>query len=195
MTADRPVDPLLPTGGGRVRRMGAAEFRLRVGELLDVYISAMRYPPQTRAARSALWAEHSGRPAFDCLVAIGPQDEIHGLAYGYRGLPGQWWHTEVSRGLPASAGDWLDDYFELTELHVHPDHQGHRTGEQLLRALASGVPCARMLLSTPEGENRAWRLYRRTGFVDLLRDYRFTGDQRPFGVLGRVLPLAAPDAG
>ena len=47
-----------------------------------------------------------------------------------------------------------------------------------------------MLLSTPEGENRAWRLYRRLGFTDVLRNYRFTGDPRPFGVLGRDLPLA-----
>ncbi len=190
MTADHQPGPP-PPGGGRLRHIGAAEFRARVGDLLEVYISAMRYPPQTRAARSTLWAEHSGRPAFDCVIATGPQNEIRGLAYGYRGLPGQWWHTEVARGLGATAGDWLDDYFELTELHVHPNHQGYGTGERLLRALAADVPCSRMLLSTPEGENRAWRLYRRTGFVDVLRDYRFTGDQRPFGVLGRILPLMA----
>jgi ribosomal protein S18 acetylase RimI-like enzyme len=49
-----------------------------------------------------------------------------------------------------------------------------------------------MLLSTPEGENRAWRLYRRLGFGDVLRHYRFTGDPRPFGVLGRELPLIPP---
>jgi len=49
-----------------------------------------------------------------------------------------------------------------------------------------------MLLSTPEGENRAWRLYRRLGFGDVLRNYRFTGDPRPFGVLGRELPLLPP---
>ena len=51
-----------------------------------------------------------------------------------------------------------------------------------------------MLLSTPEGENRAWRLYRRLGFTDVLRNYRFTGDPRPFGVLGRDLPLGPPSA-
>jgi ribosomal protein S18 acetylase RimI-like enzyme len=51
-----------------------------------------------------------------------------------------------------------------------------------------------MLLSTPEGENRAWRLYRRLGFTDVLRNYRFTGDPRPFGVLGRDLPLDPPTA-
>ena len=50
-----------------------------------------------------------------------------------------------------------------------------------------------MLLSTPEAdeaESRAWRLYRRFGFVDVLRDFRFPGDERAFAVLGRELPLA-----
>ena len=50
-----------------------------------------------------------------------------------------------------------------------------------------------MLLSTPEHgaapPGRAWRLYRRLGFRDVLRDHRFTGDSRPFAVLGRELPL------
>ena len=53
------------------------------------------------------------------------------------------------------------------------------------------------LLSTPEADeekSRAWRLYRRFGFVDVLRHFHFPGDERPFGVLGRDLPLPPPDA-
>ena len=49
-----------------------------------------------------------------------------------------------------------------------------------------------VLLSTPEinGEsNRAWRLYRRLGFTDVIRGYHFAGDPRPFAILGRSLPL------
>ena len=49
-----------------------------------------------------------------------------------------------------------------------------------------------MLLSTPEinGEaNRAWRLYRRLGFTDVIRGYHFAGDPRAFAILGRALPL------
>ena len=119
-------------------------------------------------------------------------DRITGLAYGYHGAPGQWWYSEVRRGVRSAGEQQLADFFELTELHVHPDWQGHGLGEALLRALASDRPERRMLLSTPEGENRAWRLYRRLGFTDVLRNYRFTGDPRPFGVLGRDLPLAPP---
>ena len=49
-----------------------------------------------------------------------------------------------------------------------------------------------VLLSTPEiiGEaNRAWRLYRRLGFTDIIRGYHFAGDPRAFAILGRTLPL------
>ena len=81
-----------------------------------------------------------------------------------------------------AASSWLSDYLELTELHVRPDAQGARLGEGLLRALLTDTGHGRVLLSTPEyGERqpgRAWRLYRRTGFVDVLRHHRFTGDAR-----------------
>ena len=134
-------------------------------------------------------------PALACFrpAMFYADNRIRGLAYGYRGAPGQWWYSEVRRGVPAgSQQQELADFFELTELHIHPNWQGHGLGEALLRELARDRPERRMLLSTPEGENRAWRLYRRLGFTDVLRNYRFTGDPRPFGVLGRDLPLAPP---
>ncbi len=186
---------LLP--GRRVRdsvalmHLSAEEFRRRITELVDIYLLAMQYPPDVAGARSALWEDHSRRAGFDCVVAETADQHIHGLAYGYRGAPGQWWFSEVRRGLRSAAGDELGNFFELTELHVHPDRQGRGLGEAMLRALAEGRTERYLLLSTPEGENRAWRLYRRLGFHDVLRDFRFTGDPRPFGVLARELPLAA----
>ena len=173
-------------------RLDQTTFRRRINELITIYLTAMRYPVDLANARSALWEEHSRRAGFACVVAIGPEDAIHGLAYGYRGAPGQWWFSEVRRGVRPAQQYQLADFFELTELHIHPDWQGHGLGESLLRELADNRPEQRMLLSTPEGENRAWRLYRRLGFTDVLRHYRFTGDPRPFGVLGRELPLDPP---
>jgi len=49
-----------------------------------------------------------------------------------------------------------------------------------------------VLLSTPEADeqaSRAWRLYRRFGFTDVLRDFIFPGDERAFAILGRELPV------
>lgn len=173
------------------------ELRSRLGEALDVYVSAMGYPPGTVGQRRPMWLEHALRPGWRCTAVLDSAQALLGIAYGYPGAAGQWWYQEVRRGLvrgvPGHAIRWLSDYFELTELHVRPDAQGRGLGEALLRRLLAGVGSARVLLSTPEpptaGTTRAWRLYRRTGFTDVLRDYRFSGDPRPFAVLGRDLPL------
>jgi ribosomal protein S18 acetylase RimI-like enzyme len=177
--------------GTRLAPLEPGTFRTALPDLLEVYLAAMRYPPGTGEARAPLWADHSRRDGFRCVAAVDEDGSVAGLAYGYRGRPGQWWYSEVARGLEGDPQGWLADYFELTELHVRPDRQGVGLGESLLRSLLGPVTTESVLLSTPEGENRAWRLYRRVGFRDVLRDFLFTGDGRRFGVLGRALPLDA----
>jgi ribosomal protein S18 acetylase RimI-like enzyme len=121
-----------------------------------------------------------------------------GVAYGYPGAPGQWWQQQVVLGLqrggspPEEIARLMTSYFELTELHIHPRVQGRGLGEALARRLLAGRSERNVLLSTPEtgGEsNRAWRLYRRLGFTDVIRRYHFAGDPRAFAILGRALPL------
>jgi ribosomal protein S18 acetylase RimI-like enzyme len=176
-----------------VRECSQAEFLRRLDELLRVYVDAMRYPDLSLDYRRPIWADHSRRPGFRALVAQEVSGEVAGICYGYTGAPQQWWYSEVRRGLTdAGAAHWMSSYRELTELHVRPDRQGGGIGEALLRAFLAGAAESTVLLSTPEGENRAWRLYRRTGFVDVLRHYRFSGDPRPFAVLGRPLPFDEP---
>ncbi len=186
MTAMRAREPV------RLAPLTAAQLRARLDEALRIYVTAMRYPPGTVRHRSPMWLEHMLRAGWLCTAAFEAENLV-GIAYGYRGAPGQWWHDEVHRGLaridPVSAHRELTDYFELTELHVHPKAQGRGIGEALLIELLSRVDAPRVLLSTPEGPTRAWRLYRRVGFTDLLRHYHFTGDSRAFAVLGRTLPL------
>lgn len=183
----------------RLVELGPDALAARLGEALDIYVSAMGYPPSTARARRSLWLDHARRPGWRAVAWLGPAGEMLAIAYGYTGGPGQWWFEEVRRGLRNSAPErlgWLTDYFELTELHVRPDAQGGGLGESLLRALVAGTDRSRVLLSTPEHlprpPSRAWRLYRRLGFEDVLREHRFTGDARPFAVLGRSLPLDAP---
>jgi len=178
----------------RFVELSADELRARLHEALTLYVTAMRYPKGTAEQRAPMWLAHMLRAGWRCCAALDPEERLVGIAYGYRGASGQWWHEQVRRGIversgPAAAHAWLDDYFELTEVHVRPDSQGRGIGEELLRRLLSGVRATNVLLSTPEGPSRAWTLYGRMGFVDVLRHYRFTGDPRPFGVLGRNLPF------
>ncbi|MFE0026587.1 GNAT family N-acetyltransferase [Amycolatopsis sp. NPDC059021] len=178
----------------RYVQLTADEFRTRLPEALSIYVNAMRYPEGTAEQRAPMWLTHALRAGWRCVAALDSEDVLLGVAYGYTGRAGQWWHEQVRHGLtrrsgPAEADRWLADYFELTEIHVRPENQGKQIGEDLLRRLLDGVPSAHVLLSTPEGTSRAWKLYRRLGFADVLRDYHFAGDPRPFAILGRALPL------
>jgi ribosomal protein S18 acetylase RimI-like enzyme len=156
---------------------------------------------------AACHAGWRGVAAVDLTDADGPDPppsdrpaggRLLGVAYGYRGAPDQWWQQQVVRGLrhfgfpPAEIARLMGDYFELTELHIHPSAQGNGLGEALARRLLADRTEAHVLLSTPEihdEPNRAWRLYRRLGFTDVIRDYHFSGDPRAFAILGRALPL------
>jgi ribosomal protein S18 acetylase RimI-like enzyme len=185
----------------------------RLGDALSVYVDAMRYPRGTEDQRASMWLEHSRRRGWKAVAAVdleapaaGPSGAdravddapLLGVAYGYCGAPDQWWQQQVIYGLrrggmlPAEIDHLMTSYFELTELHIHPTAQGRGLGEALARRLLSDRTEANVLLSTPEinGEaNRAWRLYRRLGFADVIRDYHFAGDPRSFAILGRGLPL------
>jgi ribosomal protein S18 acetylase RimI-like enzyme len=165
-------------------------FDANVDAAMKIYVEAMQYPQfagaqRGRAARGqTTFPGFTARAAFDDLALVG-------FCYGYTSEDGQWWHDLVRRAVgPEIAPRWLDSAFELSELHVRPAAQGRGIGKALLLSLAAGLPHRRMLLSTPDGDTRAFRLYRRLGFVDLARNHFFPGENRPFAVLGAELPLS-----
>jgi ribosomal protein S18 acetylase RimI-like enzyme len=164
----------------------------RLAEAMAIYATAMGYPASSGSQRGTHMLRHAGFGSFRCRIALATDQTMLGFGYGYTSLPGQWWHDLVLRAIAGDPDHWLGSAFELSELHVLPAAQGAGLGEQLLRSLADGLPHRTMVLSTPEGENRAWRLYRRMGFYDLARNHLFPGDHRPFGVLGARLPFSAP---
>jgi ribosomal protein S18 acetylase RimI-like enzyme len=168
----------------------------RLDDVITVYGAAMGYHAELLQTRRGYVAAHASRPGFRAVATLGDDGALLGFGYGYTSTPGQWWHDQIRASLRRdTVKPWLADCFELVELHVRPSEQGHGIGERQLRALLSGVAHRTVLLSTPEADeklSRAWRLYRRFGFVDVLRDFYFPGDDRPFAILGRALPLPAP---
>jgi ribosomal protein S18 acetylase RimI-like enzyme len=193
--------------------LSPSDMQRRLGDALAVYVDAMRYPRGTEDQRASMWLEHTRRYGWKAVAAIEVPDQrditdvsatalaaapMLGVAYGYCGAPDQWWQQQVVQGLHRVGADrtriaeLMTSYFELTELHIAPRAQGRGLGEALARQLLADRGEAHVLLSTPEinGEaNRAWRLYRRLGFTDIIRGYHFAGDPRPFAILGRALPL------
>lgn len=188
-------------------------FRLRLLDAVSLYVEAMGYDPSITDARVRAWARARMEPGWSAVAAVAhpatvdPADALRdtsyplaGVAYCVTGRSTQWWHIQVRAGMaearwPISAvASVMGDYVELAEIHVDPERQGEGIGEALLMELMRGRREARVLLSTPEvpdEANRAWRLYRRLGFTDVLRHFHFAGDSRPFAVLGAPLPLLA----
>jgi len=181
-----------------VSELNPAEFAGRLDQLIAVYAAAMRPPAGLLAGRRSIMASHAGHPGFRALaVTDDGTGEAVGFGYGFHGAAGQWWHDTVSRAVTASRGDaaaaaWLDDSFEVAELHVTPDYQGHGIGVGVLLRLTSGRPERTALLSTRDADTPARRLYRGTGFTDLLTEFHFfPGGEPPYAVMGAVLPLQA----
>ncbi len=154
--------------------------------------------------RRELMRRHAGYPAFKALLAKdttaaggGGGGQVLGFTYGFRGQPGQWWYDAVQSALATAIGQaltasWLTDCLEVAEVHVRKDQQRRGIGTRLLMTLTEGRTERTALLSTPDRDTTARRLYRRMGFCDLLTGYSFPGGSPPYAVMGAVLPLRDP---
>jgi ribosomal protein S18 acetylase RimI-like enzyme len=164
----------------------------------------MNPPDRTLSGREAIMDRHAASPGFRGLTAD-VDGRLAGFTYGFHGESGQWWHDMVAAALATRSGAgmsaaeyagndtpgaWLDDSFEVAELHVLPAWQGKGIGRSLLLSLASGRPERTAVLSTADAPTRARRLYRGLGFTDLLTDFRFSGSEPPYAVMGALLPLS-----
>jgi GNAT superfamily N-acetyltransferase len=187
------------------RELGPGEFRAAIRALVAVYSAAMNPPDRTLAGRESIMERHAASPRFRGLTAL-VDGKLAGFTYGFHGENGQWWHDMVAAALAtrsratlaaaesATPRTWLDDSLEVAELHVMPRWQGHGIGRSLLLALASGRPERTAVLSTADAPTRARRLYRGLGFTDLLTDFRFSGSEPPYAVMGAMLPLSGDAA-
>jgi ribosomal protein S18 acetylase RimI-like enzyme len=181
-----------------VSELSPGEFAARLDQVIAVYAAAMRPPPEMLPGRRSIMAGHAAHPGFRALVATedGSGAPV-GFGYGFRGAAGQWWHDTVARALALSHGAeiaaaWLDNSFEVAELHVAPEHQGHGVGAGLLLRLTADRTERTALLSTRDADTPARRLYRGTGFRDLLTGFAFfPGGEPPYAVMGAELPLRA----
>ncbi|WP_081975435.1 GNAT family N-acetyltransferase [Modestobacter caceresii] len=189
------------TPATRITELPAGWMREHLHEALAIYGAAMDYGDSVVAGRYGYAVQHTEREGFRAVGAFveAPRgdgtvgEQLVGFGYGYVVAPGQWWHDQVRNALDRrTAKQWLPGAFEVCELHVHPDRQSQGLGRQLLHALLADLPQPAALLSTPDTDTKAFRLYHADGFVDLARGYHFPGDARPFAILGARLPLAPP---
>ena len=186
-------------------------------EVLDVYAEAMQVRADAARSRRSILAAHLVRDGLRTVAAVAAPDDavpddavpddaarhdapsqgpagrgrMVGIAYGYRGAPGQWWHDQVRAALDEQVAQrWLDGAFEVCEFHVRPGCQGTGLGRALMARLLSLTDAPTAVLTTPDTDTRARRFYATAGWVDLVRGLRFPGDPRAFAVLALELPAA-----
>ncbi len=181
-----------------LEELDPAAFARRLDALMDVYAAAMNVPDLQLPGRRAVMEAHGVNPAFRGLAVTVPArhraTDIVAFSYGFRGGQGQWWHDMVRSALtatsgPGTAAKWLDDSFEVAELHVRPEYQRRGIGRRLLLQLTGGRREQTAVLSTMDAESPARRLYRGLGFTDLLTGYQFAGVAECYAVMGAALPL------
>ena len=181
-------------------QFGPGDLADRLSEALQVYVSAMGYPPSTARQRRTLWLDHVRRPGWRAVGWLDAPGALLGIAYGYvggaravvvRGGPpraARQRPRRPSRGSPTTSSS--------------PSCTCGPTRRARVSARAScgrcwPAPTARTCCSPPPSTPRFPPGGRGSstgalGFRDVLREHRFTGDSRPFAVLGRRLPLDPP---
>jgi GNAT superfamily N-acetyltransferase len=189
-----------------LRELDRAAFGADLGALMGVYQAAMGVAAVQLPGRRSIMHAHAANPGFRAIAVTAPaapsgtspgaaNGTIIAFAYGFHGDSGQWWHDLVRSALTSTSGyaaatQWLDDSFEVAELHVRPEHQRRGIGRRLLFRLTGDRTERTAVLSTMDANSPARRLYRSLGFTDLLTDYRFAGAPVPYAVMGAALPLA-----
>lgn len=177
----------------QIREIDRREFVRRLDPMLSTYAAAMVPPPDQMPGRRGIMERHATYPAFRAYIAKRRRG-VAGFAYGFHGETGQWWHDVVRSGLVDVGGDehasyWMDDPFEVAELHVHPDSQGRGLGRELVTTLCAHRPERTVMLSTLDALTPARNLYRSLGMTDLLTAFQFPGGGPGYAIMGATLPL------
>lgn len=122
-------------------------------------------------------------------LAAQQQNRLLGILIGFPTAGRDWWPNQVRPALAAAENlHWLDDAFELAELHVHPDVQGGGLGSALLNEAVRRIEQRRIVLSTNAIGNRPARaFYRKHGFRTLTAPFRWMDTPLRVFVLGREL--------
>jgi len=132
---------------------------------------------------------HVERDGFRFVAEHDEAGRLVGIAYGYEGAAGQWWHDLVSAAMDEAARTrWLrPGHFEFVELAVRPDLRRRGLGGRLHDALLGGLDAPTAVLSTEVDNEAAVALYSGRGWEVIVPELDFGPDFPPFLVMGREL--------
>lgn len=116
-------------------------------------------------------------------------EQVAGMGFGTRSLPGQWWHDRVAVEVGAEHPA-LQDAWVLVDLAVRPAFRNRGIGAAIMSALLASQPWPRALLSTEVANAGARRLYTRNGWRLLHPGFVFVSGHQPYVVMARELSQA-----
>ena len=167
----------------------------RAAEALAVQAAAFGLSRDEVAVRLQIVGRHALVPGVRALGAIersrpGAYGRLVGFGYGMPNDRSHWWSSVIEPHLEANGnGIWLDRSFSVTELHVHPDHQGRGLGRRLITTLCAGTGLPRTILSAIDRDTPARALYHSLGYRDLANRVMFPNTAVPYAVMGAPLPF------
>jgi ribosomal protein S18 acetylase RimI-like enzyme len=165
--------------------------REEVQEILDARREQLVavWPDATGDRLDEIVPRHMGREGFRFVAAEDEQGRLAGIAYGYTGAEGQWWHDLVAAAMSeADRTRWLGPgHFEFVELAVRPDLRRRGLGASLHDALLDGLDSPTAVLSTQVDNEAALTLYARRGWRVVVPEIDF-GTGQAYCVMGRDLP-------
>jgi ribosomal protein S18 acetylase RimI-like enzyme len=169
-----------------LRDLSADEVRgllVRPDELVAVW------PDALGERLDVIVPRHLERDGFRFLAEHDDEGTLAGIAYGYRGAAGQWWHDLVAEAMDEAArARWLaPGHFELVELAVRPDLRRRGIGGRLHDALLDGLDAPTAVLSTETDNEPALALYGARGWQVVVPELDFGPAYPPFLVLGKEL--------
>jgi ribosomal protein S18 acetylase RimI-like enzyme len=170
-----------------LRELTRAEVRAllaRPEELVAVW------PDASGERLDVIVPRHVERVGFRFVAEHDEAGRLAGIAYGYEGAAGQWWHDLVSAEMDeATRTRWLrPGHFEFVELAVRPDLRRRGLGGRLHDALLDVLDAPAAVLSTEVANVPAITLYRGRGWEVVLPEISFGPEFPPFLVMGKELP-------
>jgi ribosomal protein S18 acetylase RimI-like enzyme len=142
------------------------------------------WPATTRERVDEILPRHAAREGFRFVAAV-DEGSLVGMAYGYLGGPGEWWHDRVAGAMTdEQRARWLaPGHLELVELMVDPAQRrrglGRALHDELLLDHRSTV-----VLSTQTDNEEALALYRSLGYEVVVPEIDLGGGDRMYCILG-----------
>ncbi len=171
--------------------LSPAEAASKKDQVVSVYRAVYSVSPyeedETQIERfSTSWTSRTRMPGFIFSGVVAEKNELVGLAYGWRSVPGDSWNEKLTEQLGLESRKWLEDCFEFVDLAVDPRYQGQGLGKELLTSLFEKVTQRTAILLTHQSVTTASRMYLKQGWIEVKRDFEVSPGKL-YQIMGKEL--------